>query len=274
MKNQYAVWGNPIAQSRSPEIQQQFANQFGIALEYERLLGDEVHFEQQLRAFFERGGQGCNITAPFKARAFAFADQHSQRCELAQASNTLKKRPDGSIYADNTDGAGLVSDLERLNLLQAGQSILILGAGGATQGVLLPLLQAGMKVTLANRTLTTAQAVATRFAPFGEIDCYGLDAVPEKEYAVVINATSLGLQGKVADIAPHIMQKCGAAYDMQYSKDAPTPFLAFAQKCGLHACFDGFGMLVGQAAHAFQLWFGHMPAVEPVLMWSESDKTL
>ncbi|MBV7388430.1 shikimate dehydrogenase [Pasteurellaceae bacterium TAE3-ERU1] len=261
----YAVWGNPIAQSRSPEIQGQFASQFNLPLDYTRKLGDEVRFEQQLADFFDHGGQGCNITAPFKARAFAFADWNSQRCALAQASNTLKKLPDGRIYADNTDGPGLVSDLERLNLLHAGDALLLLGAGGAAQGVMLPLLQAGVRITLANRTLATAQAVAERFAPFGDITSCALEAIPDQAYAVVINATSLGLQGKVADVAPAVMQKCGAAYDMQYSKGAPTPFLAFAQQCGVSVRHDGFGMLVGQAAHAFALWFDKMPSIEPVL---------
>ncbi|MBE2897011.1 shikimate dehydrogenase [Pasteurellaceae bacterium HPA106] len=266
MKNQYAVWGNPIAQSRSPEIQQQFAKQCGITLDYTRQLGDEVHFEQQLAYFFEHGGQGCNITAPFKARAFAFADQHSQRCELAQASNTLKKLPDGQIYADNTDGAGLVSDLNRLGLLNQGQEILMLGAGGAAQGVLLPLLQAGASITLANRTLSTAQRLLERFSPFGTIVACALEAIPAKRYALVINATSLGLQGKVVAIAPNVMQNCAAAYDMQYSKGEPTPFLVFAQKCGVAVCVDGFGMLVGQAAHSFHLWFDQMPDISALLM--------
>lgn len=256
---QYAVWGNPIAQSKSPEIQQHFAAQQGIDLIYERKLGDEVRFEQQLADFFADGGQGCNITAPFKERAFALADLHSERCLTAEACNTLKKLPDGRLYADNTDGAGLVSDLQRLGWLQPQQQILILGAGGATKGVLLPLLQAQQQITLANRTLAKAQQLADKFQPYGKIQALELEHIPVKPFDVVINATSLGLQGNVVEIKTEIMQKCGLAYDMQYAKGTDTPFIAWAKQCGANKTSDGIGMLIAQAAHAFELWFGVMP---------------
>lgn len=257
--NKYAVWGNPIAQSKSPEIQQHFARQQNIVLQYRRILGDEVRFEQQLRDFFVDGGQGCNITAPFKERAFRLADQHSERCLTAEACNTLKKLEDGRLYADNTDGAGLVSDLQRLTWLKPNQQILILGAGGATKGVLLPLLQAQQHITLANRTLDKAQQLVEKFQRYGEIRALELNQIPNQKFDLIINATSLGLQGKTADIQTDILQKCGAVYDMQYAKDGDTPFLALAKKCGVPHYADGIGMLIGQAAHAFELWFGVMP---------------
>lgn len=263
--NKYAVWGNPIAQSQSPQIQQHFAKQQQLELDYQRMLGDEVRFEQQLQAFFADGGQGCNITAPFKERAFRLADEHSERCLTAEACNTLKKRADGRLYADNTDGAGLVSDLERLGWLKPNQQLLILGAGGATKGVLLPLLQAQQRITLANRTLDKAQQLAEKFKPYGEIQAVALNQLPDQRFDVVINATSLGLQGKTVEIQPSILQKCGLAYDMQYAKGDDTPFLALAKRCGAAQTADGIGMLIGQAAHAFALWFGVMPDTQQLL---------
>ncbi|MFQ1047786.1 shikimate dehydrogenase [Avibacterium paragallinarum] len=267
--DKYAVWGNPIAQSKSPQIHRVFAQQTQQNLDYVAILGDEQHFEQQLLAFFAEGAKGCNITAPFKERAFQLADQHSERCLLAQACNTLKKLPDGTLYADNTDGAGLVSDLQRLGWLQPHQSILILGAGGATKGVLLPLLQAQQRITVANRTLSKATELAEKFRPYSDIqggDIQGctLDAIPVQKFDLIINATSLGLQGKTVAIDPAIWQQAGAVYDMQYSKKADTPFIALAKQNGVPHYSDGFGMLVGQAAHAFYLWRGVMPDVAPL----------
>ena len=156
----YAVWGNPIAQSKSPLIHRLFAKQTQQTMEYVAKLGDLESFEQQLQAFFAEGAQGCNITAPFKERAYALAEEHSERAKLAEACNTLKKLANGKLYADNTDGIGLVTDLQRLGWIQPQQRILILGAGGATKGVLLPLLEAQQQIVLANRTLEKAQQLA------------------------------------------------------------------------------------------------------------------
>ena len=162
----YAVWGNPIAQSKSPLIHRLFATQTQQMMEYVAKLGDIEDFEHQLQAFFAEGAQGCNITAPFKERAYALAEEHSERAKLAEACNTLKKLVNGKLYADNTDGIGLVTDLQRLGWIQPQQRILILGAGGATKGVLLPLLEAQQQIVLANRTLEKAQQLADKFKPY------------------------------------------------------------------------------------------------------------
>ena len=261
---QFAVWGNPIAQSKSPQIHAAFAAQFGIELEYRAELGDLRYFEEDL-AYFFRSAAGCNITAPFKERAFQFAQSHSERCLLAEACNTLKKMPDGTIYADNTDGAGLVSDLQRLGWLAENQRVLILGAGGATKGVLLPLLQAKQRIVIANRTLEKAQQLAEKFAAYGEIQAVALDAIPLQPYDLIINATSLGLVGKSADIDPAVLQQTRRAYDMQYGPFGRTPFLQFCRHNGLSETADGLGMLIGQAAHSFELWFGLKPEVAGLL---------
>ncbi|MDO5071612.1 MAG: shikimate dehydrogenase [Pasteurella multocida] len=263
--DKYAVWGNPIAQSKSPQIHQIFANQTQQQMEYVAILGDEQDFEQQLCVFFEKGAKGCNITAPFKERAFQLADLHSERCLTAEACNTLKKLDDGRLYADNTDGAGLVSDLQRLGWLKPEQTILILGAGGATKGVLLPLLQAKQHIVLANRTLSKAEDLAQKFAQYGQIQAVELDNIPVQSFDLIINATSSGLHGQTVQMNPEILQNATALYDMQYAKQADTPFVALCKQLGKQNVSDGFGMLVAQAAHAFHLWRGVMPEFEALL---------
>ena len=255
----YAVWGNPIAQSKSPLIQRQLAAQTHQTMEYIAKLGDLDAFEQQLLAFFEDGAKGCNITSPFKERAYQLADEYSQRAKLAEACNTLKKLDDGKLYADNTDGIGLVTDLQRLNWLHPNQRILILGAGGATKGVLLPLLQAQQNIVLANRTFSKAKELAERFQPYGNIQAASMDSIPQQTYDLVINATSAGLSGETAPVDPEILKLGSAFYDMQYAKGVDTPFIALCKSLGLTNVSDGFGMLVAQAAHSFHLWRGVMP---------------
>ncbi|OOF53698.1 shikimate dehydrogenase [Rodentibacter genomosp. 2] len=255
----YAVWGNPIAQSLSPLIQGKFAVQTQQAMNYEAKLGDLDTFEQQLATFFSQGAKGCNVTAPFKARAYQLADEYSEQAKFAEACNTLKKLEDGRLYADNTDGVGLVTDLERLNWIKSNQRILILGAGGATQGVLLPLLQAQQNIVLANRTLTKAQALAEKFQPYGKIQAVAMDKIPRQSYNLIINATSAGLSGSTAPVSADILKLGQAFYDMQYAKGSDTPFITFCKSLGLMNVNDGFGMLVAQAAHSFYLWRGVMP---------------
>ena len=255
----YAVWGNPIAQSKSPLIQNKLAAQTHQTMEYIAKLGDLDAFEQQLLAFFEDGAKGCNITSPFKERAYQLADEYSQRAKLAEACNTLKKLDNGELYADNTDGIGLVTDLQRLNWLHPNQRILILGAGGATKGVLLPLLEAQQNIVLANRTFSKAKELAERFQPYGNIQAASMDSIPLQNYDLVINATSAGLSGGTATVDTEILKLGLAFYDMQYAKGTDTPFIALCKSLGLTNVNDGFGMLVAQAAHSFYLWRGVMP---------------
>lgn len=262
--NRYAVWGNPIAQSKSPRIHQLFAEQTGKSLCYAAQLGDETAFETELRAFFDGGAAGANITAPFKSRAFALADFHSEACLQAQACNTLKRMDDGKLFADNTDGKGLVADLARLGWLTQGQNVLILGAGGATQGVLYPLLQAGQQISLYNRTEAKAVELAAQFATFGQIQTACWEELSKQQFDLIINATSLGLQGKCVELPAELFNEA-KIYDMQYAAHAATPFLDYARHQGATQLADGLGMLVGQAAAAFELWEGVLPDVEPVL---------
>lgn len=262
--NQYAVWGNPIAQSKSPQIHQLFAQQTQKSIAYTRQLGDEKQFEQQLLAFFKQGAKGANITAPFKERAFKLADVHSEHCRQAEACNTLKRLDDGRLYADNTDGLGLVADLKRLGWLIPQQKILILGAGGATKGVLAPLLEAHQQIILYNRTTEKAVSLAEKFASRGQIQAVSFSSLIDHEFDLIINATSLGLQGKYVELPQIIFQQANI-YDMQYAPEMQTPFLQYARTQGAKNCQDGLGMLVGQASYAFQLWEGILPDMENTL---------
>ncbi|OOR98154.1 shikimate dehydrogenase [Haemophilus paracuniculus] len=262
--NHYAVWGNPIAQSKSPRIHQLFGEQTQKSISYLAKLGDEQNFEQQLRQFFAEGAKGANITAPFKERAFALADCHSESCLLAEACNTLKRLDDGRLYADNTDGVGLVADLARSGWLEKGQKVLILGAGGATKGVLFPLLKADQQITLYNRTAEKAVSLAEKFAKFGKIQTACLDEIAQSSFDLIINATSLGLQGRYVELPPALFKEA-KVYDMQYAVGMATPFLNYARSQGAKFCQDGLGMLVGQASFAFQLWEDVLPDMESVL---------
>lgn len=262
----YVVIGNPIAHSRSPQIHAAFAAQFQLAdFSYERLLLPLDGFEAGLRQFVAQGGAGCNITLPFKEEAWRCCDQLSDRARAAQAVNTIRVDAEGQLYGDNTDGAGLVADLLRHTGL-AGKRILLLGAGGASRGVLLPL--AAMRpseIVLANRTAGRAHelvsaleglsCVPLRAAAFAEI---------EGAFDVVINATSASIGGEGLPLPAGVFAPGSLAYDMYYSS-TETAFMLQGRAGGAAICLDGLGMLVGQAAEAFCLWTGLKPRLEPVL---------
>lgn len=260
----YAVFGNPIAHSKSPFIHQQFAKQLNITHPYGRVLAPRNDFVKTLDAFFAEGGKGANVTVPFKEEAFARADELTERAALAGAVNTLKRLDDGRLLGDNTDGIGLLSDLERLSFIRPGQRILLLGAGGASRGVLLPLLSMDCAVTIANRTASRAEELARLFAHTGSVKALSLDALEGHEFDLIINATSSGLGGEVPAIPASLVTPSVYCYDMFYQK-GNTPFLAWCKKLGAKHCADGLGMLVGQAAHAVLLWHGILPEIEPVI---------
>ena len=258
----YAVLGNPVAHSRSPAIHQMFAAQEGAAIEYERLLAEPGCFAQAAAAFFAAGGMGANVTVPFKTDACAWAGSLSERARAAGAANTLIKQANGRIHADNTDGLGLVADISRnFQVALAGKRILIIGAGGAARGVILPLLEyRPTSLTIANRTAAKAQELAAIFgiraAELGELPAAGFD--------IIINATSGSLSGQVPAIAPAVFAQCELAYDMAYGRE-PTAFMRFAAESGAGCSADGLGMLVEQAAESYRLWRGFSPKTAPVL---------
>lgn len=273
--DRYAVIGHPVAHSRSPQIHALFAAQTGQALRYERIEAPLDGFAPTVQAFFAAGGRGCNVTLPFKAQAAALAQQRSARAALAQAANTLWLH-DGRLQADNTDGIGLVNDLQRnLQWVLGDMRMLILGAGGAVAGVCGPLIEAGVaRLCLANRTVSKAQQLAAAHAALAQAHRVALRAAAlhdcDGPYDLVVNAVSAGLHGEL--VAPPAAALHGGTrcYDMAYASGRDTPFVAWAKAQGLRAS-DGLGMLVEQAAESFFLWRGMRPATAPVLAQLRSD---
>lgn len=260
----FAVFGNPIAHSKSPRIHALFAEQTGIEHLYGTVLAPLDGFAASLQAFIEAGGRGANVTVPFKEQAYRLANELTERAQMAGAVNTLKIQADGQLLGDNTDGIGLLSDLERQRLIAPGDRILLVGAGGAARGAILPLLSFGCSVVITNRTFSRAQELAQAFQHLGEITALPLDQCDQTDYELVINATASGLGGEVPALPAKVLGASTRCYDMFYQRGL-TPFLDWATQRGVTHYADGLGMLVGQAAHAFLLWHGVMPEIEPVL---------
>jgi len=263
--DKYAVIGNPIAHSKSPLIHGEFARQTGQDMEYGRVLGDPDDFAGEMRRFFAAGGRGMNVTVPFKERAWELADERSPRAESAGAVNTLILLSDGRLRGDNTDGIGLVRDLAGNHGFDfCGKRLLLLGAGGASRGVLRPLLETGpAALVIANRTASKALQLAAAIASDRVSGC-GLDALTGRSFDLIVNATSAGLDSRVPEIPHDCVAPGGWTYDMFYG-DTPTPFQRWSSQCGAARTLDGLGMLVEQAAESFFLWRGVRPATAPVI---------
>jgi shikimate dehydrogenase len=261
--DRYAVVGNPIAHSLSPRIHGAFAEQTGEAISYEKLLAEKEGFAEFAREFFAAGGCGLNVTVPFKLDACNFADTLTERARAAGAVNTLAVRSDGSVLGDNTDGAGLVTDIrDNLGWPIRGKKILLLGAGGAARGALLPLLGENPAIVhIANRTAQKAEQLVGEFSAQGRLSAGGLEAFPGA-FDLIINASSASLSGEMPELPASILGDNCCAYDMVYGAEA-TPFMSWASEHGA-AVADGLGMLVGQAAESFYLWRGVRPDTGPV----------
>lgn len=255
--DRYAVIGHPIEHSKSPIIHRAFAAQTGQNLIYDRLLAPLDGFVATARAFIGQGGKGLNVTLPFKLEAHALADSLTDRARVAGAVNTLKFE-DGRIAGDNTDGAGLVTDIERnAACAMCGKKILLLGAGGAARGAILPLLNAQpASLTIANRSVEKAQSLARELTAYGNIQVSSFSAL-QGEFDIVINATSASLGNELPPIPTHVFGPGALAYDMMYAREL-TIFLQFAAQHGA-TVRDGLGMLVEQAAESFYLWRGIRP---------------
>ncbi len=266
MTDRYAVIGNPIEHSKSPLIHTAFAQQTGESLSYDRLLGRLDHFEEDVRHFFSTGGRGLNVTVPFKEQAWALADQKSPRAESAGAVNTLMLLEDGQICGDNTDGAGLVRDLSiNHGYLLSGCRILLLGAGGASKGVVRPLLESGPeKLLIANRTASKAHEIAKALQQLGAVEGCGLDELEGTQFDLIINGTAAGLKGEVPPLPDNLLTPGGWTYDMMYASE-PTAFVRWGQQHRAAMALDGLGMLVEQAAESFFLWRGVRPETAEVM---------
>ncbi len=264
--DRYAVVGNPIQHSKSPFIHTEFAWQTGQSMCYEAILSPLDQFKQTVDTFRQAGGKGMNITVPFKLEAHTLATRLTERAASAQAVNTFRFEQDGVILGDNTDGAGLVRDIEiNLNIPIHNKHLLLLGAGGAAHGVILPLLQKQpARLVIANRTLDKAQQLVQQFSEFGRIDAGHFKDFKSERFDIVINATSAGLQDQLPPLPPEIFTETLLAYDMFYRSQL-TPFLKFAQQEGARRTTDGIGMLVEQAAESFFLWRAIRPETQSVI---------
>ncbi len=273
MTDLYAVFGNPVAHSKSPQIHGMFAAQVGASITYERVLAPVADFPGAVRGFVRRGGRGFNVTLPFKEEAWRLVRQRSHRAEKAGAVNTVSVDADGHLFGDNTDGAGLVRDItHNLGWPLRGQRILILGAGGAVRGILSPLLAAQpATVVIANRSVDKAENLAQIFRGDGVIGGGSYDALAdESAFDLVINGTSASIAGEMPPVPAHAVNANTRCYDMMYGRQ-DTVFMRWARAHGVHAVTDGLGMLVEQAAEAFALWRGQRPDTAPVLAALRAD---
>ncbi len=262
--DKYAVFGSPINHSKSPKIHQLFATQTGQNLEY---IAQEVNAESFVKSvtdFFALGGKGLNCTVPLKELAWQFANEKTNRANSAKAVNTLIKQADGSILGDNTDGVGLVRDLTLNHEIELhGKRILILGAGGATRGIISPLLDEKPEcVIVANRTVEKAWELAIEFNH--SFSGCGFDDLHEEPFDLILNATSASLSGELPPISQHLLAKNGVCYDFAYGNE-PTAFVQWGKSQNARQSLDGLGMLVEQAAEAFFLWRGVRPETKAVI---------
>jgi shikimate dehydrogenase len=264
---QFAVFGHPIAHSLSPQIHQAFALQFGIKLDYRAIDAAPEAFGDAVRRFFyEEHGQGANVTLPHKAAAYALADTRTQAATRAGSANVLTRLPDGRLSAHNTDGAALVRDLtDRHDLDLRGHDALLLGAGGAARAVAWSLCEAGVQtLTIVNRTPEAADALADAIGEPARVHTrYWSDLAGIGSFDLIVNATSAGTLGQTLTLPFSLAGSRAVCYDLGYGKSA-FGFLAWARASGARYAYDGLGMLLEQAADAFELWHGRRPDTQPL----------
>ena len=263
----YAVFGNPIKQSKSPVIHQAFAQQLEESLSYRAVRVEHEQFEEKVRGFFQHGGMGLNITVPFKERAFALADSASAAAQRAGASNCLVTQREGGLHAANTDGVGMVRDMvANLGWQLQGRRTLIIGAGGAVRGIVHPLLSERLgSLTIVNRTADRAAELAERFSSTElTVAAGGLEAAAGGVFDLVINATSASLGNEMPDLADIQLAPRCCCYDLVYAAE-PTAFMRWSAAQAAWAIADGLGMLVEQAAESYYLWRGQRPGTEEVI---------
>ena len=267
MSDRYAVIGNPIVQSKSPFIHTGFAEVTRQDIVYEAIEAPPGGFAARADRFRAEGGRGLNVTAPFKLDAFAYATELSESAERAGAANCLKFEGE-RILAENFDGVGLVRDITvNLAARMRGRRVLLLGAGGAARGALLPFLrQEPSELVLVNRTLSKAVALGEEFAGFGPLVVSGYPGLADLAggYDLIVNATSASLRGEMPPVPSGIFRGAELAYELAYGKGL-TPFLKTAKSEGAPRLADGVGMLVEQAAESFQWWRGVRPSTGPMI---------
>jgi|TARA_B100000686_G_scaffold349360_1_gene442596 shikimate dehydrogenase len=265
-KPRFAVIGNPVSHSKSPEIHRLFGKQVGIELDYTAIHVDSGGLDQAIRNMQAGGLLGLNITIPFKEKVYALSDRLSPSAEIACAVNTVRFDPDDIVFGDNTDGIGLLKDLEsNLNREISDSRLLIIGAGGAVRGILGPLLSAEpASLVIANRTFNRAVSLTNSFSWASSVSASSFDQLHGKKFDIIINGTSSSLTGENLHLPNTIFSKDSLAYDMMYG-DKETPFMSWARANGVGQAVDGLGMLVEQAAASFELWHHERPDTLPVI---------
>lgn len=265
MTDRYAVIGNPIGHSKSPLIHTTFAQETGQDIEYTAIEGALGRFVDAAQAFQSIGGKGMNVTAPFKIDAYAYANERSERAQLAGAANALKFE-NGRVWAENFDGVGLVRDVvHNLHEPMRGKRILMLGAGGAARGALLPFLaERPAELVIANRSVDKAHELARIGDKHGHVRGCGYEDLPGQHFDMVFNATSASLRGELPPVPVTVFEQATMAYELAYGKGL-TPFLRLARSAGVQGLADGVGMLAEQAAEAFAWWRGVRPATAAVI---------
>lgn len=275
MSDSYAVFGHPINHSKSPRIHQLFAEQTRQNLTYtaQDVAGD--NFKASVDTFFQLGGKGLNCTVPLKELAWRYADHLSDRAQLSKAVNTLAHQPDGRILGDNTDGIGLVNDLTRNHAIElSNQRILILGAGGATRGILAPILaHQPSQIVIANRTPSKADTLAAEFAKLGNLQSSNFADLAQMQFNLIINATSASLSNQLPPLPANLLSTNACCYDLAYANE-PTAFVRWGISQHARLSLDGLGMLVEQAAEAFKLWRDVRPETASVISLLNSERHL
>jgi shikimate dehydrogenase len=273
--DRYAVFGYPIKHSKSPRIHKIFAEQTRQLLEYNAQEVPAEQFSEAVAAFFAEGGKGLNCTIPLKELAWAYADVKTGRAQLSKAVNTLALQADGSIFGDNTDGIGLVTDLMTNHAITlTGSRILILGAGGASRGIIAPILEQSVhSIVIANRTVDKAFNLAAEFHQKGSITGCGFNDLKNRQFDLIINATSTSLSGQLPPLPEYLLAKNGVCYDLAYSNE-PTVFVRWGLENHALKSMDGLGMLVEQAAEAFFIWRGIRPITRPVIELLSSERKM
>jgi shikimate dehydrogenase len=258
--DRYAVIGHPITHSKSPIIHQLFADSSGDYIQYEAIDVPPEKLGDFIRNFAAKGGRGLNVTVPHKRNVIEFLDSLTERAEQAGAVNTIICEPDGRLRGDNTDGVGLVTDLrDNLKVELTNSRILVLGAGGATRGIIPALLeQKPAELVISNRTIAKAQELAAQFTEAGDLTACGFAYLNRRTFNLIINATSAGLSGELPPFPASLLESNPVIYDLSYSM-SDTPFISWAKEHGCERTYQGWGMLVEQAAESFAIWRGKRP---------------
>ncbi|MDO9168366.1 MAG: shikimate dehydrogenase [Methylobacter sp.] len=271
--DRYAVFGHPIKHSKSPRIHRLFAEQTGQTLEYTTQDVPAEQFQRAVTTFFAGGGKGLNCTVPLKELAWNYVAHKTERAQLSKAVNTLALQADGSLLGDNTDGIGLVTDLTiNHGIVLSDSRILILGAGGASRGIIAPILeQSPHTLVIANRTIDKAVKLAAEFDNDSSITGCGFEALKNRQFDLILNATSASLSGQLPPLPTALLAKNGVCYDLAYGNE-PTAFVRWGQDNHALKSLDGLGMLVEQAAEAFFIWRGVRPKTRPVIELLNSER--